>query len=562
MTKRLTTELFIEKAKKVHGEKYDYSHVNYINTLTKVKIICPEHGEFVQTPNNHLQGRGCRKCGTNNVTKLKNDFYKDIHEGETSYNNHNRLMKIERYGNYEDIDVVFEDGSKVHTSYEYFKRGDVKHPNEKSVSKLGMMSINKHGRTMKIVKYTDSNHLDVVFDDGVIVKNKTLTAFKKGSIAHPNDKFDSSDRIGQEFYTNNGEHVRIVEYKNAKDVSVVFDDGTVRNCKYSTLKTGQLLKKNRNHSDDEALDFIDLYEHNYTKLCSLYPDKPEKELRRMYLYFSDKYKHSVDRLKRGTLEEEFPSLVKEYAQDQNTIPLSEVTCGSHRKVWWLCPNGHYYFMSISNKANRGHSCPYCSNNRLGVGINDLKTVFPDIAKEWDYNKNNRTAENYMYTSSKKVWWKCSDCGHEWEARIRSRTINGVECPNCKRTNSKGETIIANYFNRVGVKYIKNYPVYLHKDPNPKFFDFYVPNYGFVEFDGMQHFKPVTHFGGEQAFEKRREFDSRKTQYCRDNNISLLRIRFDQLELLDDMLRDFITNNTKYKTRYNTYISDNEYYLVT
>lgn len=58
-----TTETFIEEANKVHNNKYDYSKVNYINNSTKVCIICPEHGEFWQTPNHHLRGRGCPKCG-------------------------------------------------------------------------------------------------------------------------------------------------------------------------------------------------------------------------------------------------------------------------------------------------------------------------------------------------------------------------------------------------------------------------------------------------------------------------------------------------------------------
>ena len=59
---QLTTEKFIEKAKKVHGDKYDYSKVEYVNNHTKVCIICPEHGEFWQTPSSHLTGRGCKKC--------------------------------------------------------------------------------------------------------------------------------------------------------------------------------------------------------------------------------------------------------------------------------------------------------------------------------------------------------------------------------------------------------------------------------------------------------------------------------------------------------------------
>ena len=59
---KYTKEKFIEKAKEVHGNKYDYSKVNYVNSSTKVCIICPEHGEFWQTPNSHLNGSGCPEC--------------------------------------------------------------------------------------------------------------------------------------------------------------------------------------------------------------------------------------------------------------------------------------------------------------------------------------------------------------------------------------------------------------------------------------------------------------------------------------------------------------------
>ena len=57
-----STEEFIEKAKKIHGDKYDYSQVKYVKSSIPVCIICPEHGEFKQTPNNHLKGQGCQKC--------------------------------------------------------------------------------------------------------------------------------------------------------------------------------------------------------------------------------------------------------------------------------------------------------------------------------------------------------------------------------------------------------------------------------------------------------------------------------------------------------------------
>ena len=61
---KLTTEEFIKKAREVHGDKYDYSKVEYVNAQTPVVIICPKHGEFLQRPSHHTDGRGCKKCAT------------------------------------------------------------------------------------------------------------------------------------------------------------------------------------------------------------------------------------------------------------------------------------------------------------------------------------------------------------------------------------------------------------------------------------------------------------------------------------------------------------------
>lgn len=88
------TDYFINQAKEVHGDKYDYSLVEYVNGDTKVKIICKEHGVFEQVPEVHLRGSGCTKCG-----RLKRDRSRsvgkenflsranDVHNGFYSYLN-------------------------------------------------------------------------------------------------------------------------------------------------------------------------------------------------------------------------------------------------------------------------------------------------------------------------------------------------------------------------------------------------------------------------------------------------------------------------------------------
>jgi uncharacterized protein with PIN domain len=94
MSKRLTTEQFIEKAKKVHGDKYSYDSKQNYGYRNKVIIDCPIHGKFTQTFGNHLNGRGCKKCSNKTLSEQKrsttNEFIlkaKKIHQDKYDYTN-------------------------------------------------------------------------------------------------------------------------------------------------------------------------------------------------------------------------------------------------------------------------------------------------------------------------------------------------------------------------------------------------------------------------------------------------------------------------------------------
>lgn len=102
----LDRQFFIEKARGVHGDKYDYSKVEFIDSKTPVCIICPKHGAFYQTPNGHLLGHGCRKCyaeeTSKRLTKTAEDFLiiaRKVHQGAYDYSlmeytNRNNPIKI------------------------------------------------------------------------------------------------------------------------------------------------------------------------------------------------------------------------------------------------------------------------------------------------------------------------------------------------------------------------------------------------------------------------------------------------------------------------------------
>ena len=95
------TELFIEKSKLIHGDRYDYSNVDYKYNYENIIIICKIHGEFSQRPNNHLTGAGCGKCaGTAKITESEfldkcNEKFGDLYDySKMNYKNFNSIITI------------------------------------------------------------------------------------------------------------------------------------------------------------------------------------------------------------------------------------------------------------------------------------------------------------------------------------------------------------------------------------------------------------------------------------------------------------------------------------
>ena len=126
-----------------------------------------------------------------------------------------------------------------------------------------------------------------------------------------------------------------------------------------------------------------------------------------------------------------PMLAKEWhpTKNENLNP-EDITSGSSKEVWWLCPKGHSYSMVVNQRTKRGYGCPYCSGHRVLKGISDLATTNPDLAKEWNYDKNiDLTPCDVTAGSRKKVWWLCEK-GHAYEQLIIKRTNRGYSCPYC------------------------------------------------------------------------------------------------------------------------------------
>ena len=148
-----------------------------------------------------------------------------------------------------------------------------------------------------------------------------------------------------------------------------------------------------------------------------------------------------------------PELVKEWDYEKNKDLTPEMfTYGSCRKVWWKCEQGHEWEAKVAARTS-GNNCPYCSGKRVLRGYNDLATVRPDLAKEWNY-KRNEALKPEMFTpnSNKKVWWICKE-GHEWYTKIEGRNV-GRSCPYCVKKYYRNRMVYNFRINHIIKEYYK------------------------------------------------------------------------------------------------------------
>lgn len=123
-----------------------------------------------------------------------------------------------------------------------------------------------------------------------------------------------------------------------------------------------------------------------------------------------------------------PQLQSEWHPTKNAETFEKLpTRYSKRMAWWRCHFGHEW-QSTPQTRYKGSNCPYCSNKLLLPGYNDLATVNPVLAMEWDSERNTGGADSVLHLESRrKCWWLCGD-GHSWEATPYTRQSRG--CPYC------------------------------------------------------------------------------------------------------------------------------------
>lgn len=123
-------------------------------------------------------------------------------------------------------------------------------------------------------------------------------------------------------------------------------------------------------------------------------------------------------------------LADEWHPTKNADSPHDVTAGSDRKRWWLCPScQHGWQATVSSRALNGTGCPACAG-QVVTRRTALARTHPALAREWDSERNTDTPYDVVSGSGKRRWWRCGACGHRWATSVVHRTQRGTGCPAC------------------------------------------------------------------------------------------------------------------------------------
>lgn len=187
--------------------------------------------------------------------------------------------------------------------------------------------------------------------------------------------------------------------------------------------------------------------------------------------------------------------------------------------------GHDWYATPSSLLG-GYGCDLCARRkRFEKRLNELRPNVQIVSPYID--------------SRLPIRVKCKRCGHEWESPPGTLLDHPTEyCTNCAK--SRGEIEVAKILDGYKVRYYTEYRFEDCKNVRALPFDFYLPDYETcIEYDGEQHYQCRDFFGGEDGYKKRKVNDLIKDDYCRINNIKLLRIPYTQFKDIETILAAYL-----------------------
>ena len=551
-SRRLSKEEFIKRANEKHDGKYDYSKVDYVGAKTKVCIICPEHGEFWQTPNEHKKGCGCPKCGNkakgDSKRSSKSDFIKksrQVHKDKYDYskvdyvNSNTKVCIIcKEHGEFwqtpshhvkgmgcQKCGQISIANSKRSSLSNFIKKAHEKHKNRYDYSKVEYVNNNtkvciictKHGEFWQV----PSSHLSGCgcpkCANEKIRERKTLS--KEEFIQKANEVHKDKYGYSKVDYVDSQTKVCIICKEHGEFWQI--PNSHIRGCGCPKCANEANGERCRSSLSDFITSACSVHGNKYkyskveyinaiTKVCIICPEHGEfwqTPIGHTQGYGCPKCsgKHVP------TTEEWITSAHEVHGNRYDYSKVDYVNCDT--KVCIICPE-HGEFKQTPDSHIRGRGCPKCGNIVIGDKLRLSLLDFIYFARKkhgekYDYSKvdyvNNRT----------KICIVCPEHGEFWQTP--SSHTQGCGCPKCNLSHLERNVIQCLDEHGITYDYQKRFD-WLGKQS----LDFYLPDYNVgIECQGVQHFEPVERFGGDKEFKNILGRDKRKFKKCDKHGIKLL-----------------------------------------
>lgn len=234
-----------------------------------------------------------------------------------------------------------------------------------------------------------------------------------------------------------------------------------------------------------------------------------------------------------------PDIAKEWHPALNCdLTPHDVTCYKNTEAWWLGECGHEWEAVISNRTNMKSNCPYCSNQKILVGFNDMWTTDPDLAK---LLLNPEDGYKYTQMSGQKLDWKCLECN----GRVNNKVVysvreQGLSCPKCSDGIRFPEKFMCNLLKENDIEFEFD----IKQDwSQGKRYDFYLPDYNWIiETHGGQHYDGGFERIGKagRSLQVEQENDRFKEQLARDIGIDkyiVIDARYSTVEWMKNSILD-------------------------
>ena len=471
MPRKKTQQEFIADARKVHGDRYDYSKSEYRGSDSRICIICPKHGEFWQVPHAHLRGQGCPTCSGKNQSS--EDFIakaRIIHDGKYDYSKVSYLSANNKVCIICRIHGEFWQTPNNHLSGRGCPicAGNVRLTNKGFIDKAQALHGNKYDYSKVEYHSTQTKVCIICPEHGEFWQT-------------PNNHL-------------NGQGCPICggSFPMTRDSFIIRARG-VYGWKYDYSKVE--------------------YRNNQTKICIVCPKHGE--------FWQTPGSHlggcgcpecaneSRAEKKRFSLDE---FLLRARALYGFKYDYSKVDYkNKDTKVCIICPE-HGEFWQLPGHHLRGHQCPACSGVSRITTEDFIKKAKAIHGEKYDYS-------NVEYVNAyTPVAIGCSVHGSFFQ--IPGKHLMGRGCPFCNSSHLEEELSLA--FNENGILFERQKGFVWLRDQKPLKLDYYLPDYHLaIECQGLQHFEPVDFFGGLDSYEDNIARDSIKKKLCEGHGITVL-----------------------------------------